>query len=241
MQPLSEALKVNQTLTNLNLECSWIDDEGMQALSESLKVNQTLTDLKLSDNPIENEGMNSLSEALKINRTLTQLDLSKNPMNYDELEKDQEKIVEEFIQSLTINKSIINLSIHGNRINEKDNLSKIENLIKRNLIFQERLTKSAKVGDFKEFQKLIQTEKIPLIYQQFDDDVINRSNNQEENTIFHIAIFHNQTGFLFHLLFANNEKTDQEIISKRNFLLKIKNLQTKKSVIDFLNTNEILI
>ncbi|KAJ6232669.1 zcchc10 protein [Anaeramoeba flamelloides] len=183
--------------------------------------------------------MQAISEALKVNQTLTKLNLSGNHLYWGILKKDREKNIQEFIQSLKINKSIIDLNIDRNYINEKEQY-KMQYLIKRNLNFQKKLTKSVKVGNFQEFQELIQIEKIPLIYQSAPD-VIDNSNNQEENTIFHTAIFHNQTEFLFHLLFANNEKTDQEIISKRNFLLNIKNAKTKKSAIDLLNPNEILI
>src|SRR5215475_4840976 len=123
---LAEALKVNSTLTQLNLSCMssfcgwiyvcilWFDladnlwiidnsigDEGGKALAEALKVNSTLTQLNLEcmssfcgwiyvcilwfdladnlwiiDNSIGDEGGKALGEALKVNATLTQLNLS---------------------------------------------------------------------------------------------------------------------------------------------------------------------
>ncbi|KAJ6255577.1 hypothetical protein M0813_11137 [Anaeramoeba flamelloides] len=240
-QALSEGVKENQALTNLNLSRNQIGAEGMKDLSETLKVNQTLICLDLRRNKIGSKGIKYLSHALKINQTLTQLDLYDNQIGSYENKEVQKLIIQEFIQSLKINKSIIKLYIKGNRIKEK-NLNKIYNLIKRNVNFQKKLTKSVKVGNLQLFQQLIQIEKIPLIYQLFDDDdEIYNPNNQEENTIFHTAIFHHQTEILFYLLFANNEKTDQQIISKRNFLLNFKNAKTNKSAIDLLNPNEILI
>jgi hypothetical protein len=68
-----------------------IDYEGATELSEALKVNTSLTSLDLSsntllvhlfslntDNPIDNEGANKLFEALKSNSTLNKLDLYRN-------------------------------------------------------------------------------------------------------------------------------------------------------------------
>ncbi|KAJ3433819.1 leucine rich repeat family protein [Anaeramoeba flamelloides] len=243
MQALSEVLKVNQTLSNLNLSYNEIGAEEMKDLSETLKVNQTLTHLNLGYNQIGSKGVEYLGDALKINQTLTRLDLYDNKIgNYENNEDHEvhEKNIQEFIQSLKINKSIIDLNIrNGNKINEK-NLNKIYYIIERNVDFQKKLTKSVKIGNLQLFQQLIQIEKIPLIYQPFYGE-INSPNNQEENTIFHTAVFHHQTEILFYLLFANNEKTDQKIISKRNFLLNFKNFTTKKSAIDLLNPNEILI
>ncbi|KAJ3433830.1 leucine rich repeat family protein [Anaeramoeba flamelloides] len=243
MKALCKVLKVNQSLINLDLSLNRIGAKGIEALREALKVNQTLISLVLYYNQIRDKGVEYLSHAIKVNQTLTQLDLDDNKIGYSENKQDHEKIIQEFIQSLKINKSIVNLKIRGNKINKEEDKRKIDNLIERNLDFQKKLTQSVKVGNLQLFQELIQIEKIPLIYQQFDDDEeIYNPNNQEENTIFHTAIFHNQTEILFYLLFANNEKTDQQIISKRNFLLNLKNFNSKKkSVIDWLNPNEILI
>ncbi|KAJ3442305.1 protein rcc2 [Anaeramoeba flamelloides] len=136
-------------------------------------------------------------------------------------------------ESLKVNQTITKLNLSRNRIASKGTKYLSQAL---------KLTKSVKDGNFQLFQELIQIEKIPLIYQSSSDDVIDNPNNQEENnTIFHTAIFHNQTEFLFYLLFANNEKTDQEIISKRNLFLNFKNSITKKSAIDLLTPNQILI
>ncbi|KAF9136205.1 hypothetical protein BGX30_011300, partial [Mortierella sp. GBA39] len=86
VQALSEALKINSTLTTLDLGNlntldrgdNWIGDNGTQALSEALKSNSTLTTLNLSNNSIGDNGAQALSEALKINSTLTTLDLQNN-------------------------------------------------------------------------------------------------------------------------------------------------------------------
>ncbi|KFH71343.1 hypothetical protein MVEG_01643 [Podila verticillata NRRL 6337] len=69
-QALSEALKINSTLTTLNLRSNFIGDDGAQALAEALKTNSTLSVLDLSDNSIGNYGVQALSEALKTNSTI---------------------------------------------------------------------------------------------------------------------------------------------------------------------------
>ena len=75
---LSEALRVNTSLTSLNLAHNSIGDEGASSLSEALRVNTSLTSLYLSDNSIGVEGASSLSEALRVNTSLTSLDLAQN-------------------------------------------------------------------------------------------------------------------------------------------------------------------
>ncbi|XP_044178511.1 protein NLRC3-like isoform X2 [Acropora millepora] len=75
---LSEALRVNTSLTSLDLRYNSIDDEGASSLSEALRVNTSLTSLDLGKNSIHAEGAHSLSEALKVNTSLTSLDLGVN-------------------------------------------------------------------------------------------------------------------------------------------------------------------
>ncbi|KAG0196550.1 hypothetical protein BGX28_009996, partial [Mortierella sp. GBA30] len=75
---LSEALKINSTVTTLNLSYNSIGDNGAVALSEALKTNSTLTTLDLRNNSIGSYGAVALSEALKTNSTLTVLDLRNN-------------------------------------------------------------------------------------------------------------------------------------------------------------------
>ncbi|KAF8962805.1 hypothetical protein BGZ46_001104, partial [Entomortierella lignicola] len=75
---LSGALKANTTLTTLDLSENSIEDDGALGLSGALKTNTTLTTLNLKFNSIGNEGALALSGALKTNTTLTILDLSDN-------------------------------------------------------------------------------------------------------------------------------------------------------------------
>lgn len=75
---LSGALKVNSSLTNLNLRFNQIGASGAQALSDALEINTTLTKLDLSDNDISASGTQFLSKALEINASLTSLNLCHN-------------------------------------------------------------------------------------------------------------------------------------------------------------------
>ena len=74
----AQAIKVNETLTNLNLSYNFISDAGATSIAEAIKVNKTLTKLNLCENYISNVGVTSIADALKVNKTLTDLDLSRN-------------------------------------------------------------------------------------------------------------------------------------------------------------------
>lgn len=51
---LSEMLKTNQTIVNLNLETNKIGPEGVIALSEAFKVNKTLKEVKITNQVFKN-------------------------------------------------------------------------------------------------------------------------------------------------------------------------------------------
>ena len=53
---IAEAIKVNKTLTNLDLSSSGIDDAGATCIAKAIKVNKTLTDLDLFNNSISAAG-----------------------------------------------------------------------------------------------------------------------------------------------------------------------------------------
>jgi len=59
----------------LKLGSNKIGYEGAEAISESLKVNTSLTSLNLLDNPIGDSGGKFFRESLKFNTTLTTLNL----------------------------------------------------------------------------------------------------------------------------------------------------------------------
>ena len=75
---LAEALKVNSTITHVDLERFFIGDEGAIALAEALAVNKTITFLNLSKNNILRTGVQKLAEALEKNQSIKSLNLSIN-------------------------------------------------------------------------------------------------------------------------------------------------------------------
>jgi len=85
-EALSGTLKVNSSLTNLNLRSNQIGASGAQALSEALELNTTLTTLDLSDNDITASGTQFLSKAIKLNASLTTLNLSYNKIGEERQE-----------------------------------------------------------------------------------------------------------------------------------------------------------
>ena len=52
-----------------------IGDEGGKAIGEALKVNTSLTKIELYNNNIGDEGAKAIGEALKVNTSLTEIDL----------------------------------------------------------------------------------------------------------------------------------------------------------------------
>ncbi|KAL0240053.1 hypothetical protein GEMRC1_010160 [Eukaryota sp. GEM-RC1] len=80
---LAEALKVNTTVTSVVFHDNFIESEGATALAEALKVNNTLISIELSYNFIESEGAITLAEALKVNNTLTSVDLASNHIDWE--------------------------------------------------------------------------------------------------------------------------------------------------------------
>ncbi|KAF9995335.1 hypothetical protein BGZ79_010970 [Entomortierella chlamydospora] len=107
-QALSEALKVNSTLTTLSLYNNSVRDNGAQALSEALKTNSTLTTLDLTFNSIGSDGAQALSEALKTNSTLTTLDLTNNSIGSDGAQA--------LSEALKTNSTLTTLDLYDNSI-----------------------------------------------------------------------------------------------------------------------------
>ncbi|KAG0336628.1 hypothetical protein BG004_007956 [Podila humilis] len=71
-------LKINTTLTALNLNANSIGDSGAQAIAKALEANTTLVTLNLGFNHIGQDGGLVLAQALETNRSLSRLVLSRN-------------------------------------------------------------------------------------------------------------------------------------------------------------------
>jgi Ran GTPase-activating protein (RanGAP) involved in mRNA processing and transport len=79
---MADALKVNSSLTSLNLQTNSIHNEGAIAISAALKVNFSLISLNLHDNSIQLQGVIAITDALQENTSLTSLDLSQNGIGF---------------------------------------------------------------------------------------------------------------------------------------------------------------
>ena len=78
---ISEAIKVNKTLQKLNISENSISDDGAAAISDGLKCNSSLQELNISWNKITKEGIKLIAEAIKVNTTLHTLNLYQYSIN----------------------------------------------------------------------------------------------------------------------------------------------------------------
>ena len=107
---IAEAIKVNKTLTDLNLFGNGISDAGVSSIAEAIKVNKTLTDLNLSDNGVSDAGATSIAEAIEVNKTLTHLRLSDNGIS--------DAGVTSIVEAIKVNKTLTSLDLSGNGISD---------------------------------------------------------------------------------------------------------------------------
>ncbi|KAJ3125896.1 cytokinesis protein 3 [Nowakowskiella sp. JEL0407] len=80
---ISEALKTNAALTELNLRSCQIGPLGMKALSEAIAVNNMLKDLNLRTNAI-GDGVKCIAKVLPLNSSLEKLNLGDNQITFEE-------------------------------------------------------------------------------------------------------------------------------------------------------------
>ncbi|MBP9693292.1 MAG: hypothetical protein KBE16_01095 [Alphaproteobacteria bacterium] len=109
---LAGFLKVNKTLTNLELEDNSVGDEGAQVLADALKENRTLTSLYLGLNEVKAEGARTLAEALKENETLKRFELVMNNIGHEGA------IL--FADALKINKTLTSFEIVSAQMRDED-------------------------------------------------------------------------------------------------------------------------
>ena len=76
-----EAIKVNKTLLKLDASFTKIRDEDY--ISDCLKINKSLKELNMSENMITSNGAKEIATAIRVNTTLEKLDLSCNRISND--------------------------------------------------------------------------------------------------------------------------------------------------------------
>ncbi|XP_067041353.1 protein NLRC3-like [Acropora muricata] len=105
---LSQALRVNTSLSSLDLARNSIGNEGANSLAQALRVNTSLSSLALAFNSIGNEGANSLAQALRVNTSLSSLKLTWNSIGYEGANS--------LAQALRLNTSLSSLDLSWNSI-----------------------------------------------------------------------------------------------------------------------------
>ena len=80
IEPLTEALYINTTLTTLNVADNLLGDVDALMLSKALKINTSLIVILLNNNKIGTIGAEALSESLEANSTLESFSIVANPI-----------------------------------------------------------------------------------------------------------------------------------------------------------------
>merc|ERR1712130_481603 len=107
---IGEILKINTSLTEINICSNEIGDKGAKSIAGALKTNTSLSDLALSNNKIGDEGAKAIGEGLKTNITLKELYLRRNNIS--------DAGAKSIVEALKINKKLVYLDLEGNRISE---------------------------------------------------------------------------------------------------------------------------
>ena len=105
---LAQALRVNTSLSSLDLSRNSIGIEGANSLAQALRVNTSFSSFALSRNSIGNEGAKSLAQALRVNTSLSSLDLSDNSIGNEGANS--------LAQALRVNTSLSSLDLSDNSI-----------------------------------------------------------------------------------------------------------------------------
>ncbi|XP_067040240.1 NLR family CARD domain-containing protein 3-like isoform X2 [Acropora muricata] len=105
---LARALRVNTSLSSLDLSRNSVGDEGASSLAEALKVNTSVSSLNLGNNSIGDEGANSLAQALRVNSSLSSLNLSTNSISGEGANS--------LAQALRVNTYLSSLDLYSNSI-----------------------------------------------------------------------------------------------------------------------------
>ncbi|CAF3403739.1 unnamed protein product [Rotaria socialis] len=149
---LADVLKDNVTLITLILSNNLIGDDGAKHLVESIQNNTKLITLNLENNRIGDGGTQKIATALNINTTLCKISLNGNgtylcvvvgvlyqqrrgnmptSLNFSKhCIKDEQVLI--LTQSLTDNKSLIELDISSNQIG-KNGVQHLANVLENNI------------------------------------------------------------------------------------------------------------
>lgn len=80
---ISEALKYNTTLLNIDLMNNHIDDTGASIIADAIFHNTTLKTIRLTNNIIRDSGAVAIAKSLETNNSLESLDLGFNMISFE--------------------------------------------------------------------------------------------------------------------------------------------------------------
>ena len=158
----AEVIKVNTTLERLNISHNAISDGGIIAISDCLKINSRLCELNLSSSCITVEGSKRLAEAIQINTTLQELNISKNYISKEGVMR--------IVEACTINKTLHKLVCTHNNLS-KSGLAAINEYIRKENAVQIFAASWNSIGS-KNSQLAIKRTFQSLCVQQTDNDNI---------------------------------------------------------------------
>eukprot|EP01132_Coremiostelium_polycephalum_P008044 gene8044-9892_t len=127
LEGLSQALRVNQTVVELDLGGNELTGTGLALLMSGLRENKTITRLNLSDVRAYDEGAFMIAAFLMGSKSLKIVDLSTNYIS--------EKGFEALKQAALRNTTITSLFLEDNNI-DPSKIYSIENILKRNAAVQ---------------------------------------------------------------------------------------------------------
>ncbi len=104
---LADVLKVNQTLTHLDILFGMNDDDCL-LIANALIINRSLQYLKLSQNKITSKGCKAIGEMLKSNRTLIYLKICRNKL--------RDEGIQFICEALMINETLQHLDIYQTKM-----------------------------------------------------------------------------------------------------------------------------
>ena len=105
---LAEAMAVNESLTQLNLQGNGLTADGCSMFARALETNATVSRLGLQENEIGDGGCEALAAMLRVNTVLSELDVHANGIGADGCEA--------LAQALHSNVSLTWLHLGGNAI-----------------------------------------------------------------------------------------------------------------------------
>ena len=115
-QILAKIVAYNNTLLTLHLSRKNIQDKEGQDLARALLTNKTLRKLELEGNCLGLMTAKAFALALRKNRTLRYLDLESNNLCH---EGEENQGVEDMIQALAQNTTLLSLNLANNKLDEQ--------------------------------------------------------------------------------------------------------------------------